>query len=68
MLRNRRELLLKWLPAKGQRSSGVVEDFNTKARLMARKSLGFRTGRRAEIALSPAPGALPEPEPAHRFC
>lgn len=68
MLRGHRSLLLNWFRAKGQLSSGVVEGFNTKAKLASRKSLGFRTYRGAEIALFHALGVLPEPEFTHRFC
>ena len=68
MLRNHRPLLLNWFRAKGQLSSGVVEGFNTKAKLTARKSFGFRTYRGAEIALYHALGDLPTPEFTHRFC
>jgi transposase len=68
MLRNHRGLLLNWFRAKGQLSSGVVEGFNTKAKLTSRKAFGFRTYRGAEIALYHTLGALPEPEVTHRFC
>lgn len=68
MLRAHRPLLLNWFRAKGQLSSGIVEGFNTKAKLTARKSFGFRTYHAMEIALYHALGALPEPESAHRFC
>jgi len=68
MLRNHRPLLLNWFRAKGQLSSGVVEGFNTKAKLTARKSFGFRTYRGAEIALYHVLGDLPTPEFTHRFC
>jgi len=68
MLRAHRALLLNWFRAKGQLSSGVVEGFNTKAKLTARKSFGFRTYHAMEIALYHALGALPEPESTHRFC
>ncbi len=68
MLRGHRELLLNWFYAKGQLSSGVVEGFNTKAKLTSRKSFGFRTFRGAEIALYHSLGALPEPDFTHRFC
>ena len=68
MLRGHRSLLVNWFRAKGQLSSGVVEGFNTKAKLASRKSFGFRTYRGAEIALYHALGALPEPEHTHRFC
>ncbi len=68
MLRGHRELLLNWFRAKGQLSSGVVEGFNTKAKLTSRKSFGFRTFRGAEIALYHSLGALTEPDLTHRFC
>lgn len=68
MLRNHRELLLKWFRGKGQLSSGVVEGFNGKAKLTSRKAFEFRTYHGAEIALYLALGALPEPEFTHRFC
>ena len=68
MLRRHQSLLLNWFRAKGQLSSGVVEGFNTKAKLTSRKSFGFRTYHAAEIALYHTLGALPEPEFTHRFC
>ena len=68
MLRRHQPLLLNWFRAKGQLSSGVVEGFNTKAKLTSRKSFGFRTYHAAEIALYHALGALPEPKFTHRFC
>ena len=68
MLRTHRELLLNWFRAKGQFFSGVVEGFNTKAKLTSRKSFGFRTFRGAQIALYHSLGDLPEPDFTHRFC
>lgn len=68
MLRRHRALLLNWFRAKGQLSSGIVEGFNTRAKLTTRKAFGFRTYHGAEIALYHALGALPEPESTHRFC
>ncbi|WP_419619074.1 transposase, partial [Thiolapillus sp.] len=47
MLRGHRLLLLNWFRTRGQLSSGVVEGFNTKAKLTSRKSFGFRTYRGA---------------------
>ncbi len=67
MLRKHRPLLLNWFRAKGQMSSGVVEGFNTKAKLTTRKAYGFRTFHGAEIALYHALGALPEPKITHEF-
>ena len=67
MLRRHRHLLLNWFKAKKQFSSGVVEGFNTKAKLTTRKAYGFRTCRAAEIALYHALGALPVPKTTHEF-
>jgi len=68
MLRGHRALLLNWFRAKGQLSSGVVEGFNTKAKLTTRKAFGFRTYHALEVALYHTLGALPEPQFIHRFC
>ena len=67
MLRGHRELLLNWFHAKGQLSSGVVEGFNTTAKLTTRKAYGFRTYHAADIALYHTLDALPVPESTHRF-
>ena len=42
-LRRKRGLLLNWFRADGELSSGVVEGFNNKLKLITRKSYGFRT-------------------------
>jgi len=67
MLRRHRPLLLNWFRAKKQFSSGIVEGFNTKAKLTTRKAYGFRTYHAAEIALYHALGALPVPKTTHVF-
>lgn len=67
MLRNHQPLILNWFRAKGQVSSGTVEGFNTKAKLTARKSYGFRTFKVQEIALYHTLGALPVPEWTNKF-
>ncbi len=66
-LRNKRELLLNWFRADGALSSGVVEGFNNKLKLITRKSYGFRTQKAYETALYHNLGALPEPEVTHKF-
>lgn len=66
-LRGKRELLLNWFRAGGELSSGVVEGFNNKLKLITRKSYGFRTQKAYETALYHTLGALPEPEFNHRF-
>ena len=67
MLRRHQPLLLNWFWAKKQFSSGIVEGFNTKAKLTTRKAYGFRTYHAAEIALYHTLGALPVPETTHEF-
>ena len=66
-LRSKRELLLNWFRAAGTMSSGVVEGFNNKVKLVTRKSYGFRTQEAYETALYHNLGALPEPDFTHRF-
>ncbi len=66
-LRNKRELLLTWFRADGQLSSGIVEGFNNKLKLITRKSYGFRTQEAYETALYHNLGALPQPNFSHRF-
>lgn len=68
MVRRHRELILNWFRAKGTMSSGIVEGFNNKAKLITRRAFGFRSPRAAEIALLHGLGNLPEPELTHRFC
>ena len=63
-----RDLILNWFRAKGQFSSGIVEGFNGKARVITKRAYGFRTCEAMEVALYHTLGNLPEPEHAHRFC
>ncbi len=67
MLRRHRPLLLNWFWAKKRFSSGIVEGFNTKAKVTTRKAYGFRTYHAAEIALYHTLGALPVPKTTHEF-
>ena len=68
MLRDKRELILNWFVAEGQLSSGIVEGFNNRLKLITRKSYGFRTQGAYETALYHNLAALPEPEFTHEFC
>ena len=68
MVRSHRDLILNWFRARGQFSSGVVEGFNGKARVITKRAYGFRTSGALEVALYHALGDLPEPEFTHRFC
>ena len=66
-LRSKRELLLNWFRAEGAMSSGVVEGFNNKVKLITRKSYGFRTQEAYETALYHNLAALPENQFTHKF-
>ena len=66
-LRAHRELLLNWFDAKAL-STGIVEGFNSLAKLTMKKAFGFRTYRAIEVALYHRLGALPDPPTIHRFC
>ena len=67
MLRGKRELVWNWFRAEGKLSTGIVEGFNNKLKLITRKSYGFRTQKAYETALYHNLGALPEPQSTHRF-
>lgn len=51
MMHTHHPLLFNWFRTKGQLYRGLVDDFNTQAKLTARKSFGFRTYHAMEIAL-----------------
>ena len=67
MLRRHQPLILNWFKTQKRLSNGIVEGFNTKVKLTARKSYGFRTFKVAELALYHVLGTLPVPELAHKF-
>ena len=66
-LRQHRELILNYFRARKEYSSGAVEGMNNKAKVVTRRSYGFRTTHTLTIALFHTLGRLPEPEQAHRF-
>ncbi|MFM2077474.1 MAG: hypothetical protein RJA49_1364, partial [Actinomycetota bacterium] len=66
-LRTHRPLLLNWFRARGTIALGAVEGLNNKLKVVTRRAYGFRSFRKAEVALYHALGALPEPDSAHRF-
>jgi len=68
MLRRHAPLLLNWFRARRVIALGAVEGLNNKAKITMRKAYGFRSFRKAEVALYHTLGQLPEPEFAHRFC
>jgi transposase len=67
-LRDKRGLILNWFQAGGTVSSGTVEGFNNKLKLITRKSYGFRTQNGYETALYHNLADLPLPETTHKFC
>ena len=68
MLRNHKSLLLNWFRAKREIALGCVEGFNNKAKVVTKRSYGFRSYDTLKIALYHALGDLPEPKFTHRFC
>lgn len=66
-LRSKRELILNWFRAEGTLSSGTVEGFNNKLKLITRKSYGFRTQEAYETALYHNLGSLPVRNFTHEF-
>lgn len=66
-LRKHRELILNYFRALKEFSSAAVEGLNTKAKVVIRKSYGFRGLNTLKIALFHTLGHLPEPEQTHRF-
>jgi transposase len=67
-LRTHRPLLINWFRARGAIALGAVEGLNNKLKVVTRRAYGFRSFRKAEVALYHALGDLPEPDAAHRFC
>jgi transposase len=63
----RERQILNYFRAQKLISSGVVEGLDNKAKVIMRKSYGFRTYRVLELALYHSLGKLPEPELTHVF-
>ena len=67
-LRTHESLIMNWFKWKKAFSSAAVEGLNNKARVVTRRSYGFRTFPVLKVALFHTLGKLPEPEVTHRFC
>jgi len=67
MIQKHEELLLNWIKARQELFTGATEGLNNKARVVTKRSYGFRTFHVAELALYHTLGKLPEPEVTHRF-
>ena len=66
-IRSHKALILNWFEAKDQISLGAVEGQNNKAKVVIRKSYGFRTVEVLQISLYHKLGKLPVPELAHKY-
>ena len=66
-LQQHRELILNYFRARKEFSSGAVEGMNNKAKVVTRRSYGFRKLNTLVTALFHTLGHLPEPYQAHRF-
>jgi len=66
-LQEHRELILNYFRARKEYSSGAVEGMNNKAKVVIRRSYGFRELSTLTIALFHTLGHLPEPEQTHKF-
>ncbi len=66
-IRAHKQLILNWFEAKNEISLGAVEGQNNKAKVVIRKSYGFRTAKVLEISLYHKLGKLQVPELAHVY-
>lgn len=66
-IRSHKPLILNWFEVKNQVSLGAVEGLNNKAKVVIRKSYGFRTAEVLQISLYHKLGKLPVPELAHKY-
>jgi transposase len=66
-IRSHKQLLLNWFEAKNVISLGAVEGQNNKAKVVTRKSYGFKTAEILKISLYHKLGKLPVSELAHKY-
>ena len=66
-IRSHKQLILNWFEAKNEISLGAVEGQNNKAKVVIRKSYGFKTAEILKISLYHKLGKLPVPDIAHRY-
>lgn len=66
-LRSHKALILNWFEAKNQISLGAVEGQNNQAKVVIRKSYGFKTSEVLKISLYHKLGKLPVPSLAHEY-
>jgi transposase len=66
-IRSHRQLILNWFEAKNEISLGAVEGQNNKAKVVIRKSYGFKKPEVLKITLYHKLGKLPVPDLAHEY-
>jgi len=66
-IRSHRQLILNWFEAKNVISLGAVEGQNNKAKVVIRKSYGFKNSEVLKITLYHKLGKLPVPDLAHEY-
>jgi len=66
-IRAHKQRILNWFEAKDVISLGAVEGQNNKAKVVIRKSYGFKTADVLKISLYHKLGKLPIPELAHEY-
>lgn len=66
-IRVHKQLILNWFEAKNEISLGAVEGQNNKAKVVIRKSYGFRTAKVLKISLYHKLGKLPVSKLAHEY-
>jgi len=67
MIETHEALILNWIRARREVFTGATEGLNNKARVVIRRSYGFRTFHIMELALYHTLGQLPEPKVTHKF-
>jgi transposase len=66
-IRSHKQLILNWFEAKNEISLGAVEGQNNKAKVVMRKSYGFKKSEVLKITLYHKLGKLPVPDLAHKY-
>jgi len=66
-IQSHKQLILNWFEAKNVISLGAVEGQNNKAKVVIRKSYGFKTAEILKISLYHKLGKLPVPILAHKY-
>jgi transposase len=66
-IRSHKQLILNWFEAKNEVSLGAVEGQNNKAKVVIRKSYGFKNSEVLKVTLYHKLGKLPVPDLAHEY-